>query len=108
MNLNFPPKLNLKLSITKKRQYKALFFRTRQFFTIWDITLAGNSNSLLAQNNLPLLIKSWLQESNESTKLKENKNEKMRSRHSRPNITQLCNAAFMAQWAFKIDLLPRL
>ena len=61
MNLNFPPKLNLKLSITEKR-YKTLLFernvanwlinicpfdfftRTRQFFTIWDLPLAGNSN----------------------------------------------------------------
>ena len=61
MNLNFPPKLNLKLSITEKR-YKTLllernvaswlikicpfeiFSRTRQFFTIRYLPLAGNSN----------------------------------------------------------------
>ena len=78
MNLNFPPKLNLKLSITEKR-YKTLllernvanwlinvwpfkfFSRTRQFFTIWDLILAGNSNPLLTYNNLPLKIWTWRQ-----------------------------------------------
>ena len=61
MNLNFSPKLNLKLSIIEKR-YKTLllerngaiwliniwpfhfFPKIRQFFTIWDLILAGNSN----------------------------------------------------------------